>query len=80
MAETIMNHQADAFAKDPYATGTALYPDVGPALAEEDSEGRLRQARMIETMRGGAVGGAQPDHGLRRSIYRLMMKWRLNHA
>jgi hypothetical protein len=46
-----MSHQAGAFAKDPYAAGTALYPNVGPALPEEDADGRLRQARMIETMR-----------------------------
>lgn len=51
MAEAIMNHQADAFAKDPYTAGTTLYPDVGPALPEEDAEGRLRQTRMIETRR-----------------------------
>ena len=56
-----MQHQADAFARDPYAAGTALYPDVGPALPDEDAEGRLRQARMIEERRGGAVDGAQPD-------------------
>jgi hypothetical protein len=52
MAEAIMNHQADAFANDPYAAGTALYPDVGPALPEEDANGRLRQVRIIEAMRG----------------------------
>jgi hypothetical protein len=52
MAEAIMGHQAEAFAKDPYVAGTALYPSVGPALSEEDAEGRLRQARMIEVMRG----------------------------
>ena len=52
MAEAIMSHQADAFAKDPYAAGTALYPDVGPGLPAEDAEGRLKQARMIEAKRG----------------------------
>jgi hypothetical protein len=51
MAEAIMNHQTDAFASDPYAAGTALYPDVGPALPEENAEGRLRQTRMIEARR-----------------------------
>jgi hypothetical protein len=54
MAEAIMNQQADAFANDPYAAGTALYQDVGPALPEEDAAGRLRQERMIETRRGTA--------------------------
>ena len=52
MAEAIMNHQVHAFAKDPYAAGTALYPDIGPALPEDDSEGRLRQTRMVEARRG----------------------------
>jgi len=51
MAEAIMNHQAEAFAKDSYAAGTDLYPDVGPALPEEDAAGRLRQERMIEARR-----------------------------
>jgi hypothetical protein len=51
MAEAIMNHQAEAFAKDSYAAGTALYPDVGPTLPEEDAEARLRQTRMIEARR-----------------------------
>ena len=51
-AESIMTQQAAAFAKDPYAAGTALYPSVGPALPEDDVQGRLQQARMIEAMRG----------------------------
>jgi hypothetical protein len=59
MAEAIMQHQADAFAKDPYATGTALYPDVGPALPQEDMEGRLRQARMIEARRVSPVSAEE---------------------
>jgi len=72
MAEAIMNQQADAFAKDPYAAGTALYPDVGPALPEEDAEGRLRQIRVIDARRGAAASDpnhnepstTQPDGGL----------------
>ncbi|HEY4168968.1 MAG TPA: hypothetical protein VGM96_19420 [Reyranella sp.] len=52
MAEAIVNHQAEAFAQDSYAAGTALYPNVGPALPADDAEGRLRQERMIEAMRG----------------------------
>ena len=55
MADAIMNHQTDAFAKDPYAAGTALYPEVGPALPEEDVNGRLTQARMIGVRRGMPV-------------------------
>lgn len=38
MAETIMHHQAEAFASDPYAAGTALYRNVGPALPENDAQ------------------------------------------
>jgi hypothetical protein len=55
MAEAIMSHQADAFARDPYAAGTALYPEVGPLLPEEDADGRLAQVRMIELRRGVPV-------------------------
>jgi hypothetical protein len=55
MAETILRHQTDAFARDPYAAGTALYPEVGPPLPEEDAEGRLQQVRMIEARRGMPV-------------------------
>jgi hypothetical protein len=51
-AETIQRHQAEAFARDAYAAGTVLYPDVGPALPLEDKAGRLRQMRMIEARRG----------------------------
>ena len=51
MAEAIVRHQTDTFASDPYAAGTALYPEVRPPLPAEDAEGRLRQMRMIEAMR-----------------------------
>jgi hypothetical protein len=68
MAEAIMTQQAAAFAKDPYAAGTALYPSVGPQLPEDDVQGRLRQARMIEVMRGGAAAGISLMCGPRRSI------------
>jgi hypothetical protein len=51
MAEAIVRHQTDAFARDPYAAGTALYPEVGPPLPEENAEGRLRQIRMTEARR-----------------------------
>jgi hypothetical protein len=61
MAEAILRHQEDAFANDPYAAGTALYPDVGSALPEENTEGRLRQERMIEARRGMVV--ATQDRG-----------------
>jgi len=58
MAEAIMRHQHDAFAHDPYAAGTALYPEVGPPLPEDDEKGRLTQTRMIEARRGMTV---RPD-------------------
>jgi Transglycosylase SLT domain len=58
MAEAILRHQHDAFARDPYAAGTALYPEVGPPLPEDDAKGRLTQTRMIEARRGGPV---RPD-------------------
>jgi hypothetical protein len=61
MAEAIMDHQADAFAQDSYAAGTALYPDVGLALPEDNAEGRLRQARMIEARRGSSSTLHVPD-------------------
>ena len=61
MAEAIMNHQAEAFAKDPYAAGAALYPDVGPALPEEDAEGRLRQTLRVQ---GDAQSPSGPVSGL----------------
>ena len=66
-AEAIVRHQDAAFAHDPYAAGTALYPDVGSALPEEDAEGRLKQARMIEARRSLATpiwtgdGSAVPE-------------------
>lgn len=47
-----MNHQTDAFASDPYAAGTALYPDVGPPKPIDDLAGRIAQARTIAAYRG----------------------------
>jgi len=51
-AEAIQRHQAEAFARDPFAAGTALYPDVGPPVPIEDVAGRIRQARTIAAYRG----------------------------
>ncbi len=51
-AEAIRDRQAEAFAKDPFATGTALYPDVGPPRPIDDLEGRVAQARTIAAYRG----------------------------
>ncbi|MBN9086317.1 MAG: hypothetical protein J0J01_05375 [Reyranella sp.] len=78
MVEAILRHQQEAFARDPYAAGTALYPDVGPPLPEEDVEGRRRQVRMIEAMRGSVqlpptattpVNGTEADFLQNRAVW-----------
>jgi hypothetical protein len=51
-AEAIQRQQADAFAKDAFAAGTALYPDVGPPKPIDDIAGRIAQARTIAAYRG----------------------------
>ena len=51
MAEAITNHQADAFAKDPYAAGTSLYPMSGLTVGGR-RRGPAGQTRMIEARRG----------------------------
>ncbi|HYD04529.1 MAG TPA: transglycosylase SLT domain-containing protein, partial [Reyranella sp.] len=60
MAEAIMRHQADAFARDPYAAGIALYPELGPSPPAQDADGRLAQIRMIEARRGTPASVAEP--------------------
>jgi hypothetical protein len=54
-AKAIQDRQAQAFAKDPFAAGTALYPDVGPPKPIDDIEGRVAQARTIAAYRGFPV-------------------------
>jgi hypothetical protein len=54
IAIAIQRQQADAFAQDPFAAGTSLYDEVGPPVAINDIQGRLRQARQIAELRGGA--------------------------
>jgi hypothetical protein len=54
-AIAIQRLQAGAFAKDAFAAGTALYPDVGPPAAIDDVAGRIRQARGIAERRGIAI-------------------------
>jgi hypothetical protein len=61
MAEAIMSRQIDAFSRDLYAAGTALYPEVGPPRPETDANGRLAQVRMIEARRGVAAPIRQDD-------------------
>jgi hypothetical protein len=64
-AEAITRHQADAFARDPYAAGTKLYPVVGPPLPDKDTDGRLTQVRMIEARRGTSES---PDAASGKSV------------
>jgi hypothetical protein len=45
--------QADFFSRAPFAAGTTVYKDVGPAVPIDDVEGRVRQARQIAQLRGG---------------------------
>ena len=54
-ALAIQDRQAEAFAKDPFAAGTALYPDVGPPKPIDDMAGRIAQARAIAAYRGVPV-------------------------
>jgi hypothetical protein len=51
-AEAIRQRQAEAFATDAFAAGTALYPEVGPPKSIEDIAGRIAQARTIAAYRG----------------------------
>jgi hypothetical protein len=51
-AAAIRERQSEAFAKDAFAAGTALYPDVGPPKPIDDSAGRIAQARTIAAYRG----------------------------
>jgi hypothetical protein len=51
-AEAILRQQADAFARDPFAAGTALYADVGKPAPIDDAESRIAQARTIADRRG----------------------------
>lgn len=54
-ALAIQRHQAAAFAKDAFAAGTTLYPNVGPPASIDDIKGRLQQARHIAEMRSISV-------------------------
>ena len=46
-------HQTEAFAKDPWTTGTSVYPDVGAPKPLSDLPGRVDQARLISKHRDG---------------------------
>ena len=49
----IDRHQAETFAKDPWAAGTSIYPDVGAPKPPSDLPGRMEQARLISKHRDG---------------------------
>ena len=69
-AETIQRRQAEAFAQDAFAAGTALYPDVGPPVPIDDIAGRITQARTIAAYRGIPVAPFTADEmaTLRRQL------------
>jgi hypothetical protein len=52
VAQAIQRQQAEAFAKDAFAAGTALYTDVGKPVPMDDIQGRIGQARKIAAARG----------------------------
>jgi len=59
-AETIQRQQAEAFAKDAFTAGTALYP-VGPPVPIDNLEGRIAQACTIAGYRGIPVAPFTAD-------------------
>jgi hypothetical protein len=62
-AIAVQSHQADAFARDPFAAGTTLYKEVGPPARIDDVENRIRQARQISYLRGIPVLPFTMDEG-----------------
>ena len=54
-AEAIQDRQREAFAKDAFTAGTALYPEVGPPMPIDNLAGRIAQARTIAAYRGSPV-------------------------
>ncbi|MGC4064112.1 MAG: hypothetical protein QM784_05615 [Polyangiaceae bacterium] len=57
-AEAIVARQADAFARDPFAAGAALYTDEGRPVSIDDTAARVRQARVIAHRLGVPVPAA----------------------
>ena len=51
----IQRDQARAFAGDPFAAATTLYPEVGEPVPIDDVQGRIRQAQQISYLRGVPV-------------------------
>jgi hypothetical protein len=60
-AEAIQARQNEAFARDAFSAGTALYPDVGPPKPIDDLAGRIAQARAIAAYRGIPVAPFTAD-------------------
>jgi len=60
-AEAIQARQNEAFTKDAFSAGIALYPDVGPLKPAEDISGRIVQARTIAAYRGIPVAPFSAD-------------------
>jgi hypothetical protein len=60
-AIAIQGHQTQAFTRDPFAAGTALYKEVGAPVPIDDVAGRVQQARMIAQRRGTAVAPFTAD-------------------
>jgi hypothetical protein len=69
-AEGIVRRQTDAFDRDPYAAGTALYPGVGAPAPIQNIDRRITQARMIAERRGIPVAPftANDVGGIRESL------------
>ena len=69
-AEMIQRQQAEAFAKDAFSAGTALYPEVGPPVPIDDLAGRVAQARTITAYRGIPVAPFTADEiaAMRRQL------------
>ena len=70
-AAALQRQQAEAFARDAFAAGTALYPEVGPPAPIDDIAGRTRQARQIAWLRGAPVAPFTADE-LARMRQRLV--------
>jgi len=70
-AETIQVRQNEAFAKDAFSAGTALYPDVGPPASINDLRDRIAQARTIAAYRGVPVAPFTADEiaTMRRQLF-----------
>jgi hypothetical protein len=69
-ARAVQRRQAEAFAKDAFTAGAALYPDVGKPVPIDDIDGRIHQARQIAHLRGVPVAPFTADEiaDMRRTL------------